>query len=206
MRSLFRTQHLLVLLAILALCCGLIVYRQTFQTHLLHGTKLDEPRAIQPFQLTGIDNQSFSEQSLKGQWTMLFFGFTQCNSICPTTMSELASMMRQLQRQHIDPLPHVVMISVDPKRDNLTKLKHFVSAFHTNFYAATGDERAIAGITQPLGIAFRQTTDTQIDHSGTLILLNPEGKVSAYFTPPHLAAQLADDYRLLLTQNPMKGS
>ena len=169
-----------------------------------HGSRLDTPRAIQSFQLNGIDNQAFTQHSLVGQWTLVFFGFTRCRSVCPTTMVELARLMKQLE--HTQPLPRVVMISLDPAHDDLPRLKQFVTAFHPDFYAATGTPETIAALSQSLGIAYSTNPHTDIEHSGTLILFNPKGHVIAYFTPPHQAALLADDYRLLLTQYYQKGT
>jgi protein SCO1/2 len=98
------------------------------------------------------------------------------------------------------------MISVDPSRDNPTRLKHFVTAFHPHFYAATGSPQQIQALSQPLGIAYSANTKTGIEHSGSIIVLNPEGQVTAYLTPPHQAKLLAEDYRFLLTHHHLKGN
>jgi protein SCO1/2 len=153
-----------------------------------------------------MDNNAFTEQNLLGQWTIVFFGFTRCRSVCPTTMTELARFMKSLQQQHIQPLPHVVLISLDPEHDTLPQLQQFVTAFDPHFYAATGTTTAVAQLSQSLGIAYSTNPHTDIEHSGTLVFFNPKGQVIAYFTPPHQAALLADDYRLLLNQHDHKGT
>jgi protein SCO1/2 len=171
-----------------------------------HGTLLNKPRALQPVTLTGIDHQPFTNTSLQGQWTFLFFGFTHCGYMCPTTMAELGKMYRLLEKQAIQPLPHVMMISIDPKRDNLEKLGYYVRAFHPNFYGANGSDDAVKAIAKEMGIAYAKIAhknleeqDYDIEHTGTIILINPQGKLCAFFTTPHSAEQMAEDYQLLVS-------
>ncbi len=197
---------------VIALISGLLLIiafplaKQFFATPVFHGTPLPVPRAVAPFHFTGMDGKPFNQQRLQGEWTLVFFGFTHCSSVCPTTMTELARFMKRLERLHTQHLPRVVMISLDPEHDDLVQLKRFVTAFHSNFYAATGTPQAIADFSQPLGIAYSSLPNNSLEHSSTLVLFNPEGKIAAYFTPPHQAALLADDYRLLLTQHHRKGT
>ena len=172
-----------------------------------HGTFLDKPRAVNPFVLTGIDNQPFNNSSLRGHWTLVFFGFTNCGSICPTTMAELGKMYRMLEEKKVKPLPQVVMISVDSERDNLEQLNHYVKAFNPHFYGARGDENTLKVMTKEMGIAYTKvalpgSNDTQkydIEHTGTVMLFSPQGELSAFFTMPHQASLLAKDYMLLVS-------
>ena len=183
---------LVILLAIIGLA------QQSRSVSSFHGTQLSEPQTPQPFNLIGMDGKPFNEQFLLNRWTLVFFGFTQCQAICPTTMTELARMIKQLEQSKTQHMPQVVMISLDPTQDSLVKLAHFVTAFNPSFYGATGDVAQIRALTQSLGIAYQANAKT-IDHSGALILFNPEGKIIAYFTPPHDALTLARDFRFLLT-------
>ncbi len=196
-------------LAFIALIAGLYtaqsVRNGVVDMRKFHGTFLDKPREVQSFVLTGIDGLPFNNASLKGHWTMLFFGFTSCGSICPTTMAELGKMYRLLQKKGAKKLPQVVMISVDPDRDSLDKLTQYVKAFDSHFYGASGDEHLINAMTKEMGIAYSKIApkadeDPQnydIEHTGTVILFNPQGQLSAFFTMPHYASLLAKDYLLL---------
>lgn len=174
-----------------------------------HGTLLNEPRTIAPFSLTGIDHRPFNNERLRGQWTMVFFGFTTCGYLCPTTLAELGKMHRLLVERGVLPLPQVVMISIDPKRDSLVSLKRYVRAFDAHFYGARGTSAAINAIAAEWGIAYanivrrpsaqsQDANDYDIEHTGTIILFNPAGKLMAFFTTPHHAEALADDYRQLM--------
>jgi protein SCO1/2 len=199
----------MILIVIAFIVCFMMVgnpFKKAMDAQHFHGTLLDKPRAIKPFKLMGIDEKPFTQQALKGQWTMIFFGFTRCGSMCPTTMGTLGKMYRLLNAQQITPLPQVVMISIDPKHDSLEKLNQYVKAFNPHFYGATGDEASIQALTQELGIAYfnvtrkitSSTTYDDIEHTGALLLFNPQGKLAAFFTTPHQADLLADDYRLLI--------
>lgn len=205
------TLTVLILVAFAALITGLFVaqhvsFDKTIDTSRFHGTWLPEPRQVAAFALTGSDSMPFDNHSLQGQWTMMFFGFTHCGGICPTTMAELAKMYRILEDKKVTPLPRVVFISLDPSRDSLEKLKQYAGAFHPNFYAARGDEADIKQMTKEFGIVFEQQAPINpkepghydIQHTGAIMLFNPKGQLNAFFTMPHQASQLADDYQLLV--------
>jgi protein SCO1/2 len=170
-----------------------------------HGTLLDKPREVKPFELIGIDSRPFTNESLKGQWTLLFFGFTNCGYICPTTMTELTKMYQILEKNRVHPLPKVVLISVDPERDNQEKLWTYINAFHPSFYGARGEDAVIQALTKEMGIAYTKIRiagkpdgeSYDVEHSGSLILFNPKGELSAFFTMPHRADSLAKDYQRL---------
>ena len=205
------TLTIAILLAIIALSAGVFVAQHMYvkkklDASQLNGTLLDEARAVQPFSLTGIDHKPFDNASLHGSWTMVFFGFTNCGYMCPTTMAELGKTYRLLEQQGVKTLPNIVMISVDPARDSLEKLGHYVKAFDPHFYGARGSQTAIKGMTRELGIAYlnvaRNDTDDasnyDIEHTGSVMLFNPQGALVAFFTSPLQAASLAKDYTLLI--------
>ena len=198
------------LLVFMALVLGLYVYQtnearhQRFVYQSFNGTLLKQPREIVTFALEGTNGVPFNNQSLKNHWTMMFFGFTQCGSICPTTLAELSKMMTILHKQKVA-LPQVVMISVDPERDSLEQLTHYLHSFNHNFIGARGHDEVVAKLTKDMGIAYTKiamSADSEsnynIDHTGTIILLNPQGKLAGFFTMPHQASALAKDYLLVV--------
>lgn len=205
-----KTRHtVMILVAVVALMAGLFfsqhLQKDKIDASQFNGTLLDHPRKISSFSLKGVDHQPFNNQSLAGKWTFVFFGFTSCGSICPTNMAELGKMYRILEEKGVKPLPNVVMISVDPERDSLEKLNHYVKAFDQHFYGARGREKSIRAMANELGIAYikvaRKGDDDSknfdIEHTGTIMLFNPKGELTAFFTMPHRADLLAQDYILL---------
>ena len=97
------------------------------------------------------------------------------------------------------------MVSIDPKRDTLDKLSDYVKSFNPHFYGARGDNKAVKKMTREMGIAYAKIAlspaDAQkydIQHSGAIMLFNPQGELNAFFTTPHQADSLAQDYQLLV--------
>lgn len=202
----------IALVAFAALISGLFVYqhmhlKKPIDRSQFHGTLLDAPREVQPFSLTGTDKKIFNNASLQGHWTMVFFGFTNCGYLCPTTMAELGKMYRLLEAKNVQTLPRVVMISIDPERDSLVKLRNYVKAFDQHFYGARGSEEAIAAMTREMGVAYAkialkdkdEANHYDMEHTGTVMLFDPQGKLVAFFTTPHQADLLAKDYMMLVS-------
>lgn len=136
-----------------------------------------------------------------------FFGFTNCGYLCPTTMAELAKMYRTLEEEGVQPLPRVVMVSIDPDRDNLEKLNQYVKAFDPHFYGARGSDEIVKQMTREMGIAYAKIAipndndphNYDVQHSGAVMVFNPNGELNAFFTTPHQANLLAKDYQLLVS-------
>lgn len=201
------------LLCLIVIFVGLYSYKvihanqPKFNKELFTGTLLDKPRNIGQFTLQGIDGLEFNNLSLVGNWTIIFFGFTNCGYVCPTTMAELGKMYRSLESQNIKVLPRVVMITLDPERDSLEKLSNYVHAFDRHFYGARGSHAAIDSLTKELGIAYAKVVvknyngkkQDDIQHTGAIILFNPQGKLYEFFTGPHNANDIANDLKMLIT-------
>ena len=98
----------------------------------------DTPRDPGEFELINHHGQPFTEASLEGDWTLLFFGFTYCPDVCPTTMSFLAEVKENLVDTEAEST-RVVMVSVDPARDTVEQLAQYVPYFHPEFLGVTGD-------------------------------------------------------------------
>jgi protein SCO1/2 len=204
---------IVILLAIVAFMAGLFVSQHHSSKNMidlkqLHGTALKHPHEVSPFSLQGTNNKPFNNVSLNGSWTMMFFGFTHCGYVCPTTMAELGKMYRLLQERGVPVLPQVVMISVDPTHDSTDVLSNYVHAFDAHFYGARGSDAAVKRLAEEVGIAYFSVPDSDktvhsqdnIEHTGTIILFNPKGQLVAFFTSPHHADFLARDYQLLTAQ------
>lgn len=200
-----------VLAAFVSLIAGVFVAahmpdKKAAQVAQFKGTLLDHPRTIKPFLLTGTDDKPFNNQSLAGHWTLVFFGFTNCGTICPTTMAELGKMYRLLETKNVEPLPEVVMVSIDPDRDTLPKLAHYVKAFDPHFFGARGDSKSVHKMARGMGIVYMKVAadrgkpaeNYNIQHSGAVMLFNPQGELVAFFTPPNTAEEIAADYELVV--------
>ena len=147
----------------------------------------DTPRDPGEFELLDHKGKSFSRAQLLGRWTLVFFGFTHCPDICPTTMVELADLKSQLASTEAE-ATQVVMVSVDPARDTPERLSEYVPYFHPEFLGVTGDFAAILSFAQRLNAPFRKLSepdgDYQMEHSANVVLMNPRGDYHGFFRAP----------------------
>lgn len=172
----------------------------------LHATVFREPRIIEPFTLVDHTGKRFDNSSLQGRWSFVFFGYTHCPDVCPTTLSVLNSVAHRLEHEK-DPV-QFVFVSVDPERDTPEQLGRFVSYFNGNFIGATGSEEVLKALTRQLGVVYARvaansgsqnaTMDNYlIDHSASVLLFDPAGRFHAVFTPPLDAKSIADEFNLI---------
>ncbi len=147
----------------------------------------DTPRDPGAFELLDHSGKPFSRAQLTGRWTLLFFGFTHCPDICPTTLMELAELKAQLADTEAE-TTQVIMISVDPARDTPERLAEYVPYFHPDFLGVTGDFADILSFAQRLNAPFRKVSDPdngyQMEHSANVALMNPRGDYHGFFRAP----------------------
>lgn len=197
-----------VLLAVMAFFIGALVIKLQRPVPLgeveqqqLQLVLFDQPRIIDDFQLTQHHNQPFSLDHLRGQWSMVFPGFTYCPDICPTTLSILAQAYQGLQENSTQGLPQIIMLSVDPNRDTVEKLNQYVPYFDNNFLGLTGELSDIMKVAMQMNIAFTPVASNtiddsyQVDHSGNIVLIDPEGYYRGFIKPPFTSAQIQTIYQ-----------
>lgn len=148
---------------------------------------LDTPRKFSDFELLDHRGQAFGADNLTGKWTLLFFGFTHCPDICPTTMAAAAKMYEGLEPEDKEQL-QVVLISLDPERDTTEKLSQYVPYFNPDFIGATGNQYVLLKLATELNVAFNKVQleggDYTIDHGANMVLINPYGHYHGFFKPP----------------------
>ncbi len=159
----------------------------------------DTPRDPGEFALLQHDGSTFTPADLEGRWTLMFFGFTHCPDICPTTMQFLAELHGQLEGTEVSDT-QVVMVSVDPARDTVAALSEYVPYFHPEFVGVTGEFADILSFTRKFNAPFRKvmTGDSgeyQIEHSGNVALINPKGDYHGFFRTPLDMAKMKVTYR-----------
>ncbi len=159
------------------------------------GTWLPQPRSVGRFSLIDQDGAPFTQARLRGAPSLLYFGFTHCPDACPTTLANLARVLRAAAVPHL----RVIFVTVDPARDGPTMLGAYVRAFDPQFIGLTGSQRAIDVLAARLGVAFQKIAlpggDYTIDHTSAVFLLDAGGRVVAIFSTPFDSAQLTQDLR-----------
>ena len=142
---------------------------------------------------------------LQGKWTLVFFGYTFCPDICPTTLAELRQLLGSLpaeQRQQVQ----VLMVSVDPQRDTPQQLRDYLAYFDPDYIGLTGQLDDIQQLANALSIPFIPGDSSQenytVDHSGNLALLGPDGRQQGFIRAPLNLAQLQQQLPRLLQRQP----
>ncbi len=160
---------------------------------LASGTWLPRPKAIGDFHLTDNLGKPFTLRDLQGKPTLVFFGFTHCPDVCPTTLAKLAQLKKQAGVRGL----RVVFVTVDPERDTVTTVGQYVHAFDPDFIGLTGDTGTINTLAAQFGVAVSKVElpggDYTMDHSAVVFLLNDRGQIAGIFTPPFETPKLAQD-------------
>ncbi len=197
----------LIALAIGAVLIGLWISYRSFSVpkpEATNYTLYTPAEDISAFQLTDSNDRPFTNLSLQGHWTFVYFGFTSCEALCPTTMTLLNNMYQMLLQKQQNPMPDVVMISIDPDNDTTTKLHDYVTSFNPHFQGATGAKDQIQQLASSLNVVYtkiKTTTGYTLDHSGAIMLIDPSGRLIAVFTPPFDAKSLADDFQGIVSSS-----
>lgn len=168
----------------------------------LKATWLGRGKKIADFKLQDHHHKIFTQEQLKGHWSLVFFGYTSCPDICPSTLATLKQTVQQLKQFKLKP-PQIIFISVDPNRDTLYNLEQYTSFFEASFLGVTGSLKEISSLATQLGIVFiPKKADKHhfylIDHSASLLLINPQGALQALWTMPYTAKMVSHDYRKII--------
>jgi len=160
------------------------------------------PRPVPDFSLSQSDGTRLIPGELRGHWTLVFLGFTSCPDVCPTTLAELALAQKQWEGIPESLRPRVVFVSVDPERDTPARLGEYAHAFHKDTLAATADVPSLERFATPLGLVFqkapgknfdRNPNDYSMDHSASIAVLDPEGRLAGLMRPPFDPKLIASD-------------
>ncbi len=154
------------------------------------------PRMFTDFSLLDQHGNEFTKRNFEGKWSLVFFGFTQCPDICPTTLIDLNNLWKALP-DNIRKDTEVVLVSLDPARDSAKILKDYVEYFNPAFTGVTGDFLSIRRFANEVNVAFMKVTQGDsytIDHSANVVLINPRGDYHGFFKPPFSLAKLKITY------------
>lgn len=185
---------LLILIAAVAAGLGLALSVAVFKPVLpakplpaLAAAKvIDSPRALPPFQLQSASGPVTAEQ-LKGHWTVVFVGFTHCPDVCPTTLTDMARAQALWDSAGMPNKPRLLFVSIDPERDTPAIIAEYAAFFHKDTLTATAAEPQLAEFTRALGLVYMKVPQGEtytMDHSATLVLLNPKAEFAGIIRPP----------------------
>ncbi len=186
-----QTKTLVVIVAFVAMLAGFwFGQQQDHQTKPeIQGFVIDPPRRLGTPELRQADGAIFSKHDLSGHWSLMFYGYTNCPDICPTTLNTLATAKKKsLQSGKV--FPRVVFVSVDPVRDDVDLIDEYVRYFDEDFIGVTGEEKMLQAMASQMSVAAiampsDDPEEYKVDHSANLMLLNPRAELVAIMRPPH---------------------
>ncbi len=145
-----------------------------------------QTRVVKPFELINHKNQRFTNQQLDGKWSWVFFGYTSCPDVCPTTLQELNFIYDDLKQ--VANNTQVLLVSIDPNRDTPDRLAQYIAYFNKEFIALTADHSVLYPFARNMGLMYAINDSSSgegylVDHSASMVLINPEGRIAAIFKP-----------------------
>lgn len=188
-----RKACILMLLALLAAC------EEPRLPSPFHANDVGAKFSQADFQLTDHNGKPRTLADFRGKVVAIFFGYTHCPDVCPTTMADLAQVRRKLG-QDADKL-QVLFVTLDPQRDTRELLAQYVPAFDPAFLGLYGDAQATAQAGKNFAVTYQKqqtTSGYNIDHSSGTFLIDTNGKVRLLAPYGQRADWLVDDIRLLL--------
>jgi len=168
------------------------------------STVLDTPMILSDFNLTADDGTIFNLETLKGQWNLLFFGYTHCPDVCPLTLHQLGQAKKALNESMQNSL-NIIMISVDPDRDSTEILHQYVNSFNQKVIGATGTINEINKLTSQLGIFHMANKEEgqnySVSHSAAVVMINKNAEFHAVFSAPHSTENFITDLPKIMAKN-----
>ncbi|MCD5983307.1 MULTISPECIES: SCO family protein [Pseudomonas] len=208
-----RTQKtVFILVAVVALIMGLTINRVLSgkgpgdQTALIDAgvILLPQSRSLPSLSMSDQNGAPVAVDELKGKWTLVFFGYTYCPDICPTTLAQLRDIRTKLPQEAVDNM-RVVLVSVDPNRDTPQQLKQYLGYFDPRYIGLTAPVADIQKLASALSIPFIPADTSKpgytVDHSGNLALIGPDGRQRGFIRSPLNAQKLVAQLPVLLERD-----
>ena len=197
------TRHLLAgFLVLIGLTGAAWFFSQAMQPKpLSHAMLLPESRPLVDFELLDEQGSPFRKAEVRGNWHLLFFGFTHCPDICPATLQQLAIARQRLAAQG-SPLPDIILVSVDPERDSPAALASYTKRFGDGVRGVTGSLPELRKLAGTFGVYCEKEPgiddDYSVNHSAVVLVINPQAEFHALFSAPQNIDNLVHDLPLLM--------
>ena len=180
-------------LGLLLLIAGLPVAYLSWPAPVPASAAIDEGKVIGgPFELQDHNGRRVTDKTFHGDWTLMFFGFTHCPDICPTTLAQIGAVLDSLgtQADHLQPL----FVSLDPERDTPEILAGYIHHFDERILGLTGTQAQIDAMSDAYRVYARKVPlggSYTLDHSAVMYLIGPDGELVSHFTQPVEAYAMA---------------
>ena len=168
---------------------------------LLTGKILTRPMELDNFELIDQNNQTFNSESLKGNWTILFFGYTNCPDVCPTTIYKLAEVKNDVNQNLPSKNFNTVLVTLDPDRDTPERLDEYIGYFDESMLGVTGTNKNIQSFSSNLSVFYQRINKDggyDFNHTASIFVFNQDGSLFATMSPATSVSELRDDFYTIL--------
>ncbi len=187
--------------AVLVVAVVAVLVAGRLRPHSFQGVVLQTDKPAADFTLTASTGQPASLSDFRGKWVVLYFGYTFCPDVCPTTLARINAALNQIGDKAKD--VQVLMVSVDPERDTPERLATYLGAFNPSFLGLTGTVDQVTQAATPFGIYFAKqdvegASGYLMDHTASVTLVDPEGRTRLVWLTDSTPEGMASDLNYLI--------
>ena len=200
-------RNIIFILLILTGIAGLFTYFQSLPSllekkpTLVTGKILARPMEIDNFELIDQNNEAFNKKSLEGGWTVLFFGYTNCPDVCPTTIYKLAEIKNGIKEDLPSANFNTVLVTLDPDRDSSERLDEYIGYFDETMLGVTGTYENIQSFTSSLSVFYQRINKEEgydFNHTASIFVFDKDRSLFATMSPANTVEEIESDYFTIL--------
>lgn len=200
-------RNIIFILLILFSITGIFTYFQSLPSllekkpSLITGKILVRPMEIDNFELIDQNNEVFNKKSLEGGWTVLFFGYTNCPDVCPTTIYKLAEIKNGIKEDLPSANFNTVLVTLDPDRDSAERLDEYIGYFDETMLGVTGTYENIQSFTSSLSVFYQRINKEEgydFNHTASIFVFDKDGSLFATMSPANTVGELESDFFTIL--------
>jgi len=200
-------RNIIFILFILFGISGLFTYFQSLPSllekkpTLATGKILARPMEIDQFELIDQNNAAFNNKSLEGGWTVVFFGYTNCPDVCPTTIYKLAEIKNVIKEKLPSTDFNTVLVTLDPDRDSAKRLDEYIGYFDETMLGVTGTYENIQSFTSSLSVFYQRINKEEgydFNHTASIFIFDKNGLLFATMSPANTIGELTEDFYTIL--------
>ena len=200
-------RNVIFILLILFSITGIFTYFQSLPSllekkpSLITGKILVRPMEIDNFELIDQNNEAFNKKSLEGGWTVLFFGYTNCPDVCPTTIYKLAEIKNGIKEDLPSANFNTVLVTLDPDRDSSERLDEYIGYFDETMLGVTGTYENIQSFTSSLSVFYQRINKEEgydFNHTASIFVFDKDGSLFATMSPANTVGELESDFFTIL--------
>lgn len=202
-----RRNQIVALIAIVVLIAGGIIYWQTNQSeaYQFNGGEISPPAAAPALELSDQNGEAFTLAQDEGNVSLIYFGYTTCPDLCPTTLNDFAIVKEELGEEAASEVDFI-MVTFDPERDTQARMKEYLNFFDPEFIGLRGDDAQTQQFLKDYGVTVNRvdypnsSTGYLLDHTALIYVIDKEGRLRLTYPYGTDPAMIAEDVQHLVTE------